>query len=230
LFDHSVEAVLFDAGGVLLLPDPDAMRRALAPFGVAPDDEACRRAHYLSTREIDRLGRVDWREADHAIARHFGIDPTHFDAAFAAIESVYDSEAWRPVDGAARSLRALQAAGVPLAIVSNAGGTMEQQLSEHRICGVGADDGVADVAVVIDSHVVGVEKPDPAIFHLALAELGIEAQQCAYVGDTVFFDVAGARGAGLTPVHVDPYGLCDGHDHPHVTSVVDFVDRFEVRT
>jgi putative hydrolase of the HAD superfamily len=226
LFDHAVDAVLLDAGGVLLLPDPDAMRRALAPYGVAPDDEQCRRAHYLSTHEIDRLGFVDWREADRSIAELFGVDPAHFDEAFRAIESVYEGERWCPVAGAARALVALQQSGMPLAVVSNAGGTMEQQLLGHRICGVGADDGaVAEVAIVVDSHVVGIEKPDPAIFGFALEALGVDAARAVYVGDTVFFDVVGARAAGLTPVHVDPYALCELDDHVHVASLPEFVDR-----
>jgi putative hydrolase of the HAD superfamily len=226
LFDHPVDAVLFDAGGVLLLPGPDAMRKALAPFGVAPDDEQCRRAHYVSTRQIDVLGFVDWRAADRTIAELFGVDPSQYDDVFRAIESVYEGEEWVPVPGAARALVSLQRSGMPIAIVSNAGGTMEQQLLRHRICGVGPDDHeVADVAIVIDSHVVGVEKPDPAIFRLALDALGVDAHRSVYVGDTVFFDVVGARAAGLTPVHVDPYELCDGDDHEHVATVVDFVAR-----
>jgi putative hydrolase of the HAD superfamily len=75
---------------------------------------------------------------------------------------------------------------------------------------------------------VGVEKPDPRIFEIALAELGIGPEQAVYVGDTCFFDVAGARAAGLVPVHVDPAGACGGDDHAHVTSIVDFVDRLGI--
>jgi putative hydrolase of the HAD superfamily len=220
-----ITAVLLDAGGVLLLPDPEAMRRALAPFDVQPDDESCRRAHYASTREIDRLGTVDWRIADRVIADMFDIASDRVDEVFAALESVYGGEAWVPIEGAAHALRQLQAIGMPLAVVSNAGGTMEQQLLTHRICGVGPDDEVAEVAVVVDSHVVGIEKPDPRIFDIALRALGIEAGGAVYVGDTVFFDVAGARAAGLTPVHVDPYGFCPLDDHLHVASLVDFVER-----
>jgi putative hydrolase of the HAD superfamily len=227
LFDHPVDAVLLDAGGVLLLPDPEAMRRALAPLGVAPDDELCARAHYACTHEIDRLGSVDWRAADRVIAEMFGVDPERYDHVFAAIESVYVGERWVPIAGAAHALLDLQALGMPLAIVSNAGGTMEQQLLAHRICGVGADDGeVADVAIVVDSHVVGIEKPDPRIFEIALSALGVDAGRAVYVGDTVFFDVAGARAAGLSPVHVDPYGFCLAEDHPHVASLTDFTSRF----
>jgi putative hydrolase of the HAD superfamily len=229
LLDHPVEAVLLDAGGVLLLPDPDAMRRALAPLGVAPDDELVARAHYASTHEIDRMNAVDWRRADARIANMFGIPETHHDDAFRAIESVYNGEDWVPIDGVTRALLRLQASGMPLAVVSNAGGTMEQQLLSHRICSVGHDDvEVADVAIVVDSHVVGIEKPDPAIFEIALRALGRDAADAVYLGDTVFFDVEGARAAGLSPVHVDPFELCAASDHPHVASLEEFVERLGV--
>jgi putative hydrolase of the HAD superfamily len=227
LFDHAVASVLLDAGGVLLVPDPVAMRRALAPLGVAPDDELCRRAHYASTREIDANGfDGDWTKADRVIVELFGIPEASHADAFAAIHSVYESRAWVPIAGATHALRRMQAAGIRLAVVSNAGGTMEEQLLAHRICGVGIDDGeTAEVEIVVDSHVHGVEKPDPRIFDIALAEMGIEAEGAVYVGDTVVFDVVGARAAGLTPVHVDPYQWCPFTDHPHVASLADFVDR-----
>jgi FMN phosphatase YigB (HAD superfamily) len=39
-----------------------------------------------------------------------------------------------------------------------------------------------------------------------------------YVGDTVKYDVRGARAAGLNPIHFDPYELClERDDHPHVS-------------
>ncbi len=238
LLDHPVEAVLLDAGGVLLLPDPAAMRRALAPFGVAPDDELVARAHYASTHEIDVVDAaaaadaadvVDWRRADAVIATMFGIPEARHDEAFAAIESVYNSEGWVPIKGVTRALLRLQAAGMPLAVVSNAGGTMEQQLLTHRICAVEPDDTeVADVAIVVDSHVVGVEKPDPAIFEIALEALEHDATNAVYLGDTVYFDVEGALAAGLSPVHVDPFGFCRASDHPHVASLEEFVARLGV--
>jgi len=106
---------------------------------------------------------------------------------------------------------------------------MEQQLLSHRVCGVGVDDGeTAEVEIVVDSHVHGVEKPDPRIFAIALGEMGIEAAGAVYVGDTVVFDVVGARAAGLTPVHVDPYDWCPLTDHEHVRSLAHFVDRLNI--
>jgi putative hydrolase of the HAD superfamily len=86
------------------------------------------------------------------------------------------------------------------------------------------------VAVVVDSDVVGVEKPDPAIFGIALDALSLSPDGCLYVGDTVHFDVNGARAAGLRPVHLDPYRLCPHGDHPHVGSLAELAQELVPRT
>jgi putative hydrolase of the HAD superfamily len=51
--------------------------------------------------------------------------------------------------------------------------------------------------VVIDSTVLGVWKPDAAIFHAALSELGMPAEAAIYVGDTYLQDMVGAKGVGM---------------------------------
>jgi putative hydrolase of the HAD superfamily len=53
---------------------------------------------------------------------------------------------------------------------------------------------------------VGVEKPDPRIFHLGLREANVEAAEAVYVGDLYSVDVLGARGAGLDGILLDPRG------------------------
>jgi len=73
------------------------------------------------------------------------------------------------------------------------------------------------VGVVVDSAVVGVSKPDPAIFRIALDALGVPPSRTVlHVGDSLRYDVTGALAAGLQPVHLDPNGFCpapDGHRH-----------------
>jgi putative hydrolase of the HAD superfamily len=220
LSNGPVEAVLLDAGGVLLLPDPAELRRVLAPLGKTPDDETCRRAHYACMREVDRLGGPDWPVVDRVLARVAGVAESRLDRAVSLVEEVYLRLPWVPVPDAAETLLHLQSAGYPLAVVSNATGTMEKQLADHQICT--ADGGsAAQVAVVVDSDVVGVEKPDPAIFGIALEALGLPPDDCIYVGDTVHFDVNGARAAGLRPVHLDPYRWCPDADHAHVSSLAE---------
>lgn len=218
-----VEAVLLDSGGVLMLPDPERMRAALESIGGSADDETCRRAHYASMRELDRLGRVDWAAVDRALAREAGVPEDRLDEAVPFLDEVYLRQPWVPIAGVAEALLDLQAAGFGLAIVSNASGTMEQMLAEHRICSVGGTEH-ADVAIVVDSEVVGVEKPDPKIFSFALDALDVAPERCVYIGDTVYFDVNGARAAGVHPIHVDPYRFCPDRDHPHVGSAVEAAD------
>jgi putative hydrolase of the HAD superfamily len=60
--------------------------------------------------------------------------------------------------------------------------------------------------VVIDSALVGVEKPDPAIFRAALEALGVPAAQALYVGDLYEIDVVGATAAGVPAVLLVPPG------------------------
>ena len=79
---------------------------------------------------------------------------------------------WRwPIPESVAALKALSAAGVPLGVVSNASGQIAEVLSRSGVCQAG--DGVTrPVRVVVDSHVVGVAKPDPLIFDHALPFFG----------------------------------------------------------
>jgi putative hydrolase of the HAD superfamily len=220
LLDPPIDAVLLDAGGVLVLPDPEALRKGMAPFGLSPGDEVCARAHYESMAEVDRIGATDWPVVDRVFARAAGVEEEDVDAVLPVVEDLYLNHPFVPVPGAAEALLDLQAGGFALAIVSNATGTVERQLADHRICSVDGGE-AARVGVVVDSSVVGIEKPDPGIFHIALEALGVPPEQALYVGDTVHFDVHGARAAGMRCVHIDPLGRCPATDHPHAAALHD---------
>jgi len=58
-------------------------------------------------------------------------------------------------------------------------------------------------ALVISSTKVGVEKPSPEIFHLAMEGIGTHANESYYVGDEYEVDVIGARSAGIEPILID---------------------------
>jgi putative hydrolase of the HAD superfamily len=75
------------------------------------------------------------------------------------------------------------------------------------------------VQTIIDSGVVGVAKPDPAIFDFALPSLDLDPSEVIYVGDSVKYDIRSAEAAGMTPLHIDPFGLCEERDHSHVADV-----------
>jgi HAD superfamily hydrolase (TIGR01549 family) len=54
--------------------------------------------------------------------------------------------------------------------------------------------------VTIDSTVVGLTKPDPAIFQAARERFALPPETCAYVGDWFESDIVGAHRAGMTTV------------------------------
>jgi putative hydrolase of the HAD superfamily len=163
-----------------------------------------------------------WPAHRRTIASELGVGADELDAASALIEQVQAGTPWVAADGAAETLKALADAGYQLAGVSNAWGTVAHWLEQQKICSV-AGQGMPQVATVIDSHLVGIEKPDPRIFDLALEALGVEVSRSLYVGDSVRYNVMGAQAAGLHPVHLDPYELCDGI-HSHVAALAELTE------
>jgi putative hydrolase of the HAD superfamily len=61
-------------------------------------------------------------------------------------------------------------------------------------------------AVLVDSHCVGAEKPDPAIFHVALEALRAAPEATVFVGDSLRRDREGARRAGMRFIWMVPQG------------------------
>jgi len=95
------------------------------------------------------------------------------------------------------ALDRLRDLGLRLVVVSNADGTIEEGLEAAGLR--------AHFAAVVDSAVVGFEKPDPRIFRHALALADAEAARTLHVGDLYHADVLGAREAGVHAVLLDPY-------------------------
>jgi len=72
--------------------------------------------------------------------------------------------------------------------------------------------------------VVGVAKPDPAIFDHALVHFAeFDRARILYVGDSVTMDVGAATAAGLHPVLIDPFDDHAGADFERIRSVEDVV-------
>jgi HAD superfamily hydrolase (TIGR01509 family) len=110
---------------------------------------------------------------------------------------------WRKVpDGLVAAVGELRARGVPVVVVSNSEGQL-QALFDNLGLGDAFD-------LVIDSHHVGVEKPDPRIFAPVLARFGVPAADALHLGDTWATDVVGARAAGLRVGLIDPFAHYDG--------------------
>ena len=202
------DAILFDAGGVFLIPDPSVMAPTLAYYGATTDEQAYVRAHYgaMAAKSRQGSGEDDWSHYNRAYVSLVGVPERNLEAAVVVLSRTRHAHLWRaPLAGSAEALRALNAQGMPIGIVSNASGQIEEILGRSGICQVGPGEH-ASVLCIVDSHVVGVTKPDPRIFDFALPHFaGIETSRIAYVGDSVVMDVGGATAAGLIPILVDPY-------------------------
>ncbi len=87
-----------------------------------------------------------------------------------------------------RPVVAALAGRYPLVLVSNFSGNIRPIL---------ADFGLADFfGEVIESSVVGVRKPDPAIYRMGVEALGLPPEQVLVVGDSFSKDIIPARSVG----------------------------------
>lgn len=210
---EDIDAVLLDAGGVIIVPDPVGIAGALRPHGTTVEVDDLIRAHYVAMRAhagSDHDGEGAWRDYLAAYVGAAGVPDEGRAAGVAAFVRVFGHHAWRfPLLETIAAMERLRALGLPLGVVSNAVGQVEGVLRNVSACQVGPGGGVP-VEIVVDSGVVGVEKPDPAVFAPALAVLAereISPDRTAYVGDSLRYDVLGARNAGLVPMLLDPYDL-----------------------
>jgi putative hydrolase of the HAD superfamily len=224
-FGGEVEAVFLDVGGVFHLPNPEIIGTALRRAGVdgSLNPELLDRAHYAGIHALvdwPATERGIWTAYQEAYAREVGARPECVADVVAELDVAFRVDGiWsRQVPGSLDGLRALHATGLRLAIVSNSDGTLEERLLREEICQVGPGPGVP-MSIVIDSAAVGVAKPDPAIFAIALEACGVAPERAVHVGDAVGADVAGAVAAGVRPVHLDPYGFCSDDSHPHVSDI-----------
>ena len=82
---------------------------------------------------------------------------------------------------------------------------------------------------VIDSALVGHEKPDPRIFTCALERSGASPERTLHVGDLYHADVLGARAAGIHALLLDPFDDWSVDDCERLPDLWAVSDRFAIR-
>jgi putative hydrolase of the HAD superfamily len=185
------KAILFDLDGTLW--DRTNAVRALATEQHKELRDAL--GHIPRDRYVDRiirlddLGRVDKRVLYETIGVEFNLSGAEVARLHADFWARFASHT-RPFPEVIQTLHRLRDGGIKLGIVSN-GSTAVQ---EAKITQLGLS---ALVDAVLISEREGIRKPDPKIFHLALARLGAEASEAWFVGDNPDDDIAGALAVGL---------------------------------
>jgi putative hydrolase of the HAD superfamily len=195
----ATRALLFDVGGTLLHVDG---ARVCGAAGVSYDPEVFRAAEEAAVAQVrarivahpastDRERLSDFLTT---ILAGLGLsgDAAAQPASRVAAEHTRANLWSRAGEGAAQTLDALRARGYRLAAVSNADGRVRGLLAQARL--------LSRLEVVVDSAELGIEKPDPRIFHAATSALGLSPAEAVYVGDIYEIDVVGARRAGMEAI------------------------------
>ncbi len=208
-----LRAVTFDAGGTLFYPHPsvgeiyaEAARRHGAAADANAMEEAFRRA-WVTCHHDDAVAaagntsqREWWRELVFRTLEMAGVTMPDREAYFHELYDLFARpEVWRLFPDAVETLTAMRRRGLKVGLLSN---------WDHRLRPVleGLDLMPLLDAVIISCE-VGVEKPEPKIFHAAWAALGVaRGEEALHVGDSYRDDVLGALAVGMGAVLVERAG------------------------
>ena len=234
----ALDAVVFDAGGTLVRLDFEWMATMLTEQGHPTDAATLRRAEVGGRRRYDASavapgsregplgGHGDVRAYFGGMLETAGLAPHLTSATVTRLLAREKSDGlWiRRMEGAERALDGVAELGLRCAVVSNSDGRAEWHLENAGL--------LERAEFVVDSHRVGVEKPDPAIFRIALDRLGVPAERALYVGDIRSVDERGARAAGMHFVLIDPWGDYAAPGGAGILSIADLPEwlasRFDV--
>jgi putative hydrolase of the HAD superfamily len=209
--DKPYKAIFFDVGNTLLLPYPsaaDICAEVLGWHGHQVDPIDLSRALDFADRAYEEKYRQDdsfWmKEADTA---NFWIELYELMLSQAGVEDdttalatdIYTefgyAQRWQPYPDVLPVLTRLSESGYTIGLVSN---------WDTRLTSLSIDMGLSKyLDFVISSASVGLLKPQPEIFELALDRAGVTANEAMHVGDHYYADIMGARSVGITPVLLD---------------------------
>lgn len=191
---HNIRAILFDMDDTLI-NRPEAVRRTAEALGKMyfPDDPAVRTAFVRYVRYFF------YEDAGTNRKRYDAITSVWPHGSFPAFDDFNrDYDALYPTMAAIKPctdtvLHTLTERGYRLGMVTN--GTEAYQTVKIRVLGFG--DMFSSIRI---SEIFGGRKPDPAIFLSCAGEIGVPAEECAFIGDNPLNDIEGARRAGMVPV------------------------------
>jgi putative hydrolase of the HAD superfamily len=180
--------VMFDYGGVVSHPPTQQDLALLA--GVAGVPVPAFAAVYWEWRGAYDLAELDvteyWRQVGRSLGRSYG------EAEVSELARL-DCASWlRLQAGTVALIEDLAAAGLPLALLSNAPDQLAEAIRALPV--------VAHFGQLIFSCQLKLAKPDPRCYSSALARLGASAEEVIFIDDRSE-NVAAAAALGLQSVH-----------------------------
>jgi putative hydrolase of the HAD superfamily len=193
---EKLKACVFDFGGTL---DADgiAWQDRFYPLyqkhGLLIDREEFRQGFYCSDDNLVETGRLKGTSLRETVdAQVQGVwTSLHIQAPKTQLRAIVADFLEDMHRHARRNRRLLQqlSGRYALGIVSNFYGNLAKVCED---LGIGTFFGC-----LVDSSHVGAKKPDPEIFHTALAALGVQPDQAVFVGDNLYRDMEGAKAVGM---------------------------------
>jgi len=209
-----IEVVFFDAGDTLLGPHPsfpELFSQVCAERGYdVPSELVVRVQNKLAPQLIDLAedtGVENPSFSSEASKKFWGylykrfledLDIQDADLAQALLHRFSTGSSYMLFDDVLPTLRGMHAQGYRLGLISNFEQWLEERLIELEV------GQLFDVSVI--SGFVMIEKPDPAIYELALERAQVEPGKAVHVGDSMSMDVEPARSVGIHPVLLDRRG------------------------
>ena len=215
----NVKAVFFDVFGTLM-PYRDiprhiilSKRAQLAGLDIAPErmktaletlaaqSKSFAMAGQLGGEDVPR-DRDYWEMTFGNVLKACDVRGDVRPYATAMCDSFLQTEDFYLDDEALPTLRGLKQRGLAVGVISNAPKGLAHTLEKYGI--------LPELIVAVGSQDIGFEKPDPRIFNYALKETGMQAQDCAYVGDEYMTDARAAKAVGMLGIFLDRNSNRDG--------------------
>lgn len=203
-------AVFFDAGETLVHPAPtfpELFARIVTREGHARGSDDIRDGLSMISDEFVHAARTNalWTTSPERSRRFWTVvydrflDVLDIPSGNGLTDILYgefsDAGNYEAFDDVRPALDRLRSSGLELGVISNFEPWLEDLLVRLDL--------TAYFPVRVVSGVEGVEKPDPAIFLLALERVGLQPEEVVYVGDVPDFDVEPAAALGMFPVLID---------------------------
>jgi len=216
------KAIFFDVGNTLLFPDRKHILAPLHQRKLTPSLEQWHAIERKTKKEFDDILQHDGK-ADHSfwylfyshLLPELGVDDNALRDAL--VNATRISANWCDIRPGTRETLQRLGRRYPLAVISNADGKIADVLNR---CGI------ADCfRQIIDSGLVGYEKPHPAIFKAALRAMNVSPEQSLYVGDVFSVDYAGATRARMQAILFDVSGAYRESGLPRVESLEELENK-----
>lgn len=240
----NINTILFDYGGTL---DTDGrhwshiLKEGYGAAGISVSEARFRDAYVVGERALARRPIIypsdDFRtllakkvglELDALVmAGHLAFTPAERQRAIDGVADYCDAYVRRNLETSRRVLDAARESGRRLVLVTNFYGNMAAVLRGYGLEG--------RFSAIVESAVVGVRKPDAAIYRLGLEAVGARAEDTLVVGDSYGKDIVPAKSLGCHAVWLRGQGwspeddqleapLADATIH-HLAELTDLIRR-----